>query len=98
MTKEERHLWYDFLKALPLTIQRQKTFGNYILDFYCSEANVVIEIDGTQHYEDTGLLSDQRRDAYLKKQGLTVLRYSNADINLRFESVCEDIFHHLFKT
>ena len=98
MTNEERHLWYDFLKTLPITIQRQKTFGNYILDFYCAKANLVIEIDGTQHYEDKGLLSDQQRDAYLKQQGLLVLRYSNADIRLRFESVCEDIYRHLFKT
>ncbi len=98
MTNEERHLWYDFLKTLPITIQRQKAFGNYILDFYCAKANLVIEIDGTQHYEDKGLLSDQQRDAYLKQQGLLVLRYSNADICLRFESVCEDIYRHLFKT
>lgn len=95
MTKEERHLWYDFFKQLPLTVNRQKVIGPYIVDFYCAEARLVIELDGSQHYEQQGKAADARRDAYLREQGLTVLRYSNADINQRFDSVCEDIWNHL---
>ena len=95
MTKEARHLWYDFLKTLPIPIYRQKTFHHYILDFYCAKANIVIELAGTQHLEDKGAVDDRVRDAYLKKYGLTILRYSNADIHNRFESVCEDIYQHI---
>ena len=95
MTKEERHLWYDCLKLLPITVHRQKTLGNYIVDFYIAAAQLVIELDGSQHYEDAGKAKDQQRDAYLESIGCTVLRYSNADINHRFLSVCEDIMNHL---
>ena len=95
MTKEERHLWYDFLKSLPVMVHRQKVIGKYIVDFYVAEANVVIEIDGSQHYEVAGKENDEVRDAYLNSLGLTVLRYSNADINLRFAAVCEDIWNRL---
>ena len=95
MTKEERHLWYDFLKPLPLMVHRQKVIGQYIVDFYIAEAKTVIELDGSQHYEATGKCADEKRDAFLKSLGITVLRYSNADINLRFESVCEDLWIRL---
>ncbi len=96
MTKEERHLWYDFLKTLPCMVHRQKVFGNYIVDFYIAEAKLVIELDGSQHYETEGQHKDAQRDAYLKSLGLNVLRYSNADINRRFRSVCEDIHKFVF--
>ena len=91
MTKQERHLWYDFLKHLPVTVSRQKVIGCYIVDFYCAEAKLVIELDGSQHYTDDGKRSDAERDAYLSSLGLTVRRYSNADMESRFEGVCEDI-------
>ena len=94
MTKEERHLWYDFLKALPITIKRQKTIGNYIVDFYCASAHLVIEVDGSQHFEETGMASDLERDSYLRSLGFTVLRYSNRQINQQFREVCEDILNH----
>lgn len=55
MTKEEGHLWYDFLKSLPCNVNRQKVIGNYIVDFYISSAKIVIELDGSQHYEDNGI-------------------------------------------
>ena len=97
MTKEERHLWYDFLKNLPVNINRQKAVGKYIVDFYCAEANFVIELDGTQHYEVLGKEADKVRDEYLRSLGLTVLRYSNHDVNYNFESVCEDILQHILK-
>ncbi len=95
MTKEERHLWYDFLKNLPVMVHRQKVIGNYIVDFYIAELKIVIELDGSQHYEPEGKQTDKARDTYLQSLGITVLRYSNADINLRFSSVCEDIWNRL---
>ena len=95
MTKEERHLWYDFLKSLPETFHRQKVIGKYIVDFYCASAKIVIELDGSQHYDDEGLLSDKERDRYLDSLGITVLRYSNLEVNQNFTGVCEDILNHL---
>ena len=95
MTKEERHLWYDFLKALPVTVNRQKVIGNYIVDFYIATAKLVIELDGSQHYEEKGVCNDANRDAFLNSLGFKVLRYSNIDVNQRFESVCQDILNHI---
>lgn len=95
MTKEERHLWYDFLKDLPVTFHRQKVINNYIVDFYCASAKLVIELDGSQHYYDAVKKKDIKRDEYLNSLGLTVLRYSNDDVNYSFESVCQDIFNNL---
>ena len=91
MTKEERHLWYNFLKELPITINRQKVIGNYIVDFYCADAKIVIELDGSQHFEEKGIEYDAKRDEYLKSLGLTILRYSNYDVNTNFYDVCTDI-------
>ena len=97
MTKEERHLWFDFLKSLPVIIHRQKVIGNYIVDFYCATAKLVIELDGSQHYDTSGIESDALRDEYLCSLGLTVKRYSNADINSRFDSVCEEIYDLIYR-
>ena len=96
MTKEERHLWYDFLKHLPVTIHRQKVIGTYIVDFYIATAKIVIELDGSQHYEEEGFVKDAERDAYLQSQGITILRFSNLDINRNFEGVCQDIQDRIF--
>ena len=96
MTKEERHLWYDFFKTLPITVNRQKVIGKYIVDFYCATTKTVIELDGSQHFEENGQLKDKIRDAYLNNLGITVLRYSNYDINTHFKDVCNDIYNHLF--
>ena len=95
MTKEEKHLWYDFLKQLPITVNRQKVIGKYIVDFYIASANLVIELDGAQHYEEKGKTQDAQRDSFLKSQGIDVLRYSNVDVNNNFESVCKDICDYL---
>ncbi|WP_026527917.1 endonuclease domain-containing protein [Butyrivibrio sp. VCD2006] len=95
MTKEERHLWYDFLKTLPLTINRQKSIGPYILDFYCAKTKTGIELDGSQHFESSGIQSDKERDQYFKELGIQILRYSNLDINKNFDAVCEDIARKL---
>ena len=97
MTKEERKLWYDCLKKLPVTVNRQKVFGKYILDFYCAGAKIAIEVDGSQHYEDDGQARDKERDAYLKERGIAVLRYSNRDVNTRFRDVCEEVERHLVR-
>ena len=95
MTKEERHLWYDFLKPSGINAHRQKVIGPYIVDFYIAKAKLAIELDGSQHYEEDGIRKDRERDAYLISQGLTVLRYSNTDINQNFEAVCEDILNRM---
>ena len=95
MTKEKRHLWYDFLKTLPITVNRQKVIGNYIVDFYIATAKLVVELDGSQHYEEKGVENDAKRDDFLNGLGIKVLRYSNLDVNQRFESVCEDILNNL---
>ncbi|MBQ5813149.1 MAG: endonuclease domain-containing protein [Clostridia bacterium] len=91
MTKEEKHLWYDFLKDIGVPIYRQKVIGSYIVDFYCSQAKLVIELDGSQHYEDENEKKDKVRDEYLVSLGMKVLRYSNLDVNSNFEGVCIDI-------
>ena len=91
MTKEERHLWYDFLKGLPVMVHRQKVFGNYIADFYIAEAKLVIELDGSQHYEEAGQEKDMQRDAYFESLGLTVLRVPNNAVTENFRGVCEKI-------
>ncbi|MBQ3270812.1 MAG: endonuclease domain-containing protein [Clostridia bacterium] len=95
MTREERRLWYDFLRQLPVPFNRQKVIGPYIVDFYCAEAKLVVELDGSQHYEEAGVASDRERDDYLSGLGLRVLRYSNADVNRSFDGVCEDIMKYL---
>jgi len=98
MTKEERKLWYQFLKFLPFTIRRQKNIGNYIVDFYCAQFKLVIELDGSQHYEEKGKENDIERDTYLKSLGIKVLRYSNLDVNKNFEGVCRDITKNIQNT
>ncbi len=95
MTRQERHLWYDFLKSLPVTFHRQKVIDNYIVDFYCARHNLVIELDGSQHYETEASNKDIVRDNYLKSLGLTVLRYSNLDVDKNFRGVCEDILRYI---
>ena len=95
MTKEEKHLWYDFLKTLPVTVNRQKVIGKCIVDFYIASSKLVIELDGSQHYEDGGIENDTKRDEFLNNLGIKLLRYSNLDVNQRFESVCQAILNHI---
>ncbi len=95
MTKEERHLWYDFLKQLPVTFHRQKTIDIYIVDFCCPSAKLVIELDGGQHYEAAAAKKDAQRDRRLAELGFLVLRYTNLDISNNFDGVCQDILIHL---
>lgn len=91
MTLEERNLWYKFLRGYKIRFLRQKVIKNYIVDFYCSKASLVIEIDGGQHYEDDAILQDKMRDKELNELGYKVLRFTNFDIKNNFEGVCDTI-------
>ena len=94
-TKQEKHLWYDFLRQLPVHFYRQYTIEKYIVDFFCPKANLAIELDGSQHYEQAALEYDKKRTDMLCRYGITVLRYTNRDINERFQAVCDDIKNQL---
>ncbi len=91
MTPHERHLWYDFLRYCNPRFRRQELLGDYIADFFCYEAKLVIELDGSQHYDPNELQKDVIRTDYFHSLGIKVLRFSNADITTRFPSVCEAI-------
>lgn len=95
MTEEERILWYHFLNKLSIHFYRQRIIGNYIADFYCPKAKLVIELDGSQHFSDEGIAYDQSRDAFLQSKGLTVLRIPNNEIRYHLESVAEAILQYL---
>ena len=88
MTKEERHLWYDYLRCCPVRFSRQKVLGKYIADFYSAQAGLVIELDGSQHYEDGNPEKDAERTAFLEGYGLTVIRIPNNEVNRNFQGVC----------
>ena len=91
MTKEERHLWYDFLRFYPVRFLRQKVIDDFIVDFYCSKAKIIIELDGSQHFEEKGLIKDKIRTQKIQKRDLTVIRIPNNLINQNFKEVCEYI-------
>ena len=91
MTKEERQLWYDFLRSYPIRFSRQKILGKYIADFYSAEAKLVIELDGSQHFEADSLEKDAERTAFLENYGLKIIRIPNNEISQNFRGVCEHI-------
>lgn len=91
MTPHERKLWYLFLRTYPVKIYKQRIIGRFIVDFYCVSAQLVIEVDGSQHYESQGLSYDSERSAFLEALGLKVLRFSNREIDREFHSVCTQI-------
>jgi len=91
MTKEERHLWYDFLRSYPVRFSRQKVLGKYIADFYSAEARLVIELDGSQHYEPDEMQKDTDRTVFLEGYGLRVIRIPNNEVSRNFHGVCESI-------
>lgn len=95
MTKEERHLWYDFLRSYPIRFSRQKVLGKYIADFYSAQAKLVIELDGSQHYEERCEQKDKERTEYLEQYGVNVLRIPNNWVNQQFNEVCEYIDHYM---
>ena len=91
MTKEERHLWYDFLKNYSVRFLRQKVIDNYIVDFYCNKARLIIELDGSQHYEEKTIEKDKIRTKKIEERNLMVVRIPNNMINNNFNDVCNYI-------
>ena len=87
-TEPENKLWYQMLRTYPVRFNRQRVIGNYIADFYCDKAKLIVELDGSQHFEETGLASDRERDEYLESLGLKILRFSNSDVDKNFYEVC----------
>ena len=90
-TPEEKHLWYDFLSKYEIRFQRQKAIDNYIADFYCHKARLIIELDGSQHYTENGRQDDMLRTSVLEGYGLTVIRITNRQIKTNFRGVCKYI-------
>ena len=95
MTPEEKHLWYDFLKKLPMNVRRQHNVENYILDFYIAKKRIAIEIDGLQHTSEEHRTVDCKRDEVLAKWGIKTLRYSNENVKCNFTAVAKDILDNL---
>lgn len=93
MTPEEKHLWYDYLKKAPFHVYKQRPVHGYIVDFYIPSVNLVIELDGSQHYSTDGRKYDRIRTEVLEANHLSVIRFTNTDIHERFESVCLMIEH-----
>jgi len=87
-TQQENKLWYQMLRTYPVRFNRQRVIGNYIVDFYCDKAKAIVELDGSQHFEETGIAADRERDEYLESLGLKILRFSNLDIDKSFYEVC----------
>ena len=88
MTGEEKKLWYDFLREYPVRFYRQKVLGKYIADFYSSKAKIVIELDGSQHYEEAGIISDRIRTEFIEEYNVQVIRIPNNEIKNNFDGVC----------
>ena len=95
MTPEEKRLWYDFLKYLPMTVKRQYVVANYILDFFIPSVNIAIELDGSQHFESEAKEADKQRDEDILSLGIKTLRYANTDINKNFDGVIIDILKNV---
>ena len=98
MTPWERKLWYNFLRSYPIRFQRQKAIGNFIVDFYCAKAGLVIELDGSGHYFAEQIIKDKIRTKTLEEMNLTVLRFCNFDIIHNFNAVCEHIDNNVKKS
>ena len=88
MTVFERKLWYEFLKDYPVRFQRQKPIGNYIVDFYCAKARLVIELDGKGHNRNSQAIHDIQRATELENMNLEILRIPNPDIINKFNTIC----------
>jgi len=91
MTEEEKLLWFNFLRSYPMRFLRQKVIDNYIVDFYCHQARLVIELDGSQHYSEQGLLKDRIRTEKIENRNLTVLHIPNNEVSRNFRGVCDYI-------
>ena len=95
MTPLESKLWNLFLRRLPIRFKRQKLIGDYVVDFYCDKAKLVIEIDGGQHFEDVNHQKDNTRDKYLTSLGLKILRFDNHQMNCEFDAVGQKIYSEI---
>jgi very-short-patch-repair endonuclease len=91
MTRQERHLWYDYLSQYPVRFVRQHPLAAYIVDFYCAKAKLVVELDGSQHFSPEAAEADAKRSADLERLGITVIRFPNNAVDRYFEGVCEAI-------
>ena len=90
-TPQENQLWYAYLSKYPVRFQRQKAIGDFIADFYCHRAKLVVEIDGSQHYTEAGETQDIFRTARLEEFNLRVIRFTNHQVDTNFRGVCEYI-------
>lgn len=97
MTPQERKLWYLFLRTYPVKIYKQRIIESFIVDFYCASAKLVIEVDGSQHYTESGMQYDQERSQILASYGLQVLRFTNREVDTQFSMVC-DVIHRAIET
>ncbi len=91
MTLYENALWYKFLNAYPIRFRRQRIIGNYIADFYCSKAKLIIELDGSHHYQESNKEYDDIRTAFFNSLGINVLRFTNSEVKYNFDDVCKTI-------
>ena len=90
-TPTERKLWHEYLRNVPVRVLRQKPIDRFIVDFYCASVKLVIEIDGEQHYTESGMAYDTERSAILVGYGIEVIRFTNQEVINDFEGVCEQI-------
>ena len=97
MTDSEKLVWSKVRRKQLKGLQfyRQRIIGNYIVDFYCPKAKLIIEIDGSQHYTAEGIQNDNDRDNYMGSNQLKVLRFSNREVFENLEGVVEKIYEHL---
>ena len=91
MTKEERRLWYEYLRSYPVRFRRQVTCGTYILDFYCAAAKLAVELDGSGHYEEKQQVYDEKRRIFFENMGIHILRFANTDVMRNLSGVCQMI-------
>lgn len=96
-TRQEKRLWYDFLKNYDVSFQRQKAIGDYIVDFYCPSLKIAIEIDGNQHYSKEGIEKDRIRTCEINNQGVQVIRITNRQIDMHFNEICEYLDNEIQK-
>ena len=97
MTPQEQRLWYVFLRKYPVKFYKQRIIESFIVDFYCADARLVIELDGSQHYTEQGVQYDMERSAVFEQYGVQVLRFRNQDVSAHFEMVCEQIHEAVVK-
>jgi len=97
MTDAERHLWAKIrMKQLKgYQFYRQKPIGDYIVDFFCPRAKLVVEVDGSQHSSDEMAEYDRIRDEHMRNLGLRVLRFTNTEVLTNIEGIIESIIENM---